>query len=167
MRQRRVQVRSLVADVGTVLAILISGNRLAPEHRFPTGINDSWDALQWVGALPPFATWVSRTEFIYKGRCKREVPRSRPAPGLRRWGRISRRQHRGDPGTSRPRQQAVPPTDGAVSVRARDHLLPAARGHARAVPRRVPQPPVGNAFPGPGAQSRPGEASQSHEGARG
>ena len=27
--------------------------RLAPEHRFPTAFNDSWDALQWVAAQGP------------------------------------------------------------------------------------------------------------------
>jgi acetyl esterase/lipase len=26
--------------------------RLAPEHKFPVGINDSWDALQWVCVAP-------------------------------------------------------------------------------------------------------------------
>ena len=26
--------------------------RLAPEHPFPTPVNDAWDALQWVRVLP-------------------------------------------------------------------------------------------------------------------
>ena len=27
--------------------------RLAPEHRFPTAVHDSWDALQWLAAQAP------------------------------------------------------------------------------------------------------------------
>lgn len=27
--------------------------RLAPEHVFPTQINDCWDSLQWVTPTPP------------------------------------------------------------------------------------------------------------------
>lgn len=29
-------------------AVLSLGYRLAPEHRFPTAVNDAWDALQWL-----------------------------------------------------------------------------------------------------------------------
>ena len=29
-------------------AVLSVGYRLAPEHRFPTAVNDAWDALQWL-----------------------------------------------------------------------------------------------------------------------
>jgi acetyl esterase len=31
-------------------AVLSVGYRLAPEHRFPTAVNDAWDALQWLAA---------------------------------------------------------------------------------------------------------------------
>ena len=35
------------------LAVLSVDYRLAPEHKFPTAVNDAWDALQWLHAEAP------------------------------------------------------------------------------------------------------------------
>lgn len=33
-------------------AVVSLGYRMAPEHRFPTAVNDAWDALAWLAAQP-------------------------------------------------------------------------------------------------------------------
>lgn len=40
--------RELAAQAGC--HVLSLGYRLAPEHRFPTAVDDAWDALQWLAA---------------------------------------------------------------------------------------------------------------------
>jgi acetyl esterase len=43
--------RTLAALSGC--AVVSVGYRLAPEHRFPTAVNDAWDATQWLVATAP------------------------------------------------------------------------------------------------------------------
>ena len=37
------------------VAVLNVDYRLAPEHQYPTGLNDSYDAVKWVRYLPPLS----------------------------------------------------------------------------------------------------------------